>query len=237
MTTETETDQISPGPTTARPAVELACEFFWRPPAAFRNVNWDYFPSSIRAAVNESIGSLYGYTPRGLLIMGPVGTGKTSLIWLIVLERIREYFSQCEARLEQLRANYGEGWLDDLYEETRRRLITVIKHGDVVRELREHRIADCAETFPEILRRRLICIDDLGVGHDDQVGWNLSLQEEWFDWRWENRLPLIITTNKGRSGEHGLRSWPGWARIVDRIADPEYMIAISLPGKSKRVKR
>jgi len=238
MTTETATGQISPGPTTARPAAELVCEYLWRPPEAFRGVRWDYFPEEIKAAVNESLGSLYNENPRGLLIMGPVGTGKTSLLWLIARERIRRWCGRVSRHLEQLRDDYEAGWLEYLHP-TVWHLTTVLKHSDVVRELREHRAADheYSAPFPEILKRLVICIDDLGVGYDDQSGWNLSLQEEWFDWRWENRMPLIITTNKGRGGEHGLRNWPGWTRIVDRIADPEYMITISLPGKSKRVKR
>jgi DNA replication protein DnaC len=221
-----------------RPAAELACEHLWRPPKAFEDVNWDYFPKDIRAASIESLDSLHGDNPRGMLIMGPVGTGKTSLLWLIAKERINKWCVRVSLYLEKLRDEYGEEWLEHLHS-TPFQLITIIKHSDVVRELREHRTAgyEYSATFPETLKRRVICIDDLGVGYDDQSGWNRSLQEEWFDWRWENRMPLIITTNKGRGGEHGLRNWPGWTRIVDRIADPQFTITVALPGESQRVTR
>jgi DNA replication protein DnaC len=69
----------------------------------------------------------------------------------------------------------------------------------------------------------LLLLDDIGRGQDDNSGWNISLQEEFFDYRWKRKLPTFITSNITPSA---FRSWPGWGRIVRRLADEDWMITI-----------
>jgi hypothetical protein len=78
---------------------------------------------------------------------------------------------------------------------------------------------------------RIMMIDDLGRAYEDKSGWNLSLQEEFFNYRWEHQLPTFVTTNYTSDD---LRKWEGWQRIVDRLGDKNWMTAYIIPGGSKR---
>lgn len=166
---------------------------------------------------------------RGFVLVGPLGCGKSSdlaIILRIYLERL------LENTMETLKAD-ADTWrlegLRDYAGQIQRTGFLLPKidaffmtHAELIRQLRDG---------GEIPLRKLALIDDFGRGYDDKAGWNLSLQEEYFDWRWRFRLPTFITTNLTPVQ---LRSWAGWERIIDRIGDPGWMAALAVNRESGR---
>jgi DNA replication protein DnaC len=209
--------------------VQSAYENFWANcpnfiPDRYCGLTLDDFSAGVGAALelaaknaHEVIGA------NGLLLIGPVGTGKTALLWLYYQTYLRERIGLLCKRLKEY----------DLHEEMRhwyRHNCFVLTHFQYIQQLRNES-RDNWEGSDTTTDINPLLIDDLGRGYDDKSGWNLALQDENIDYRWQRRLPTLITTNKE---PEELRSWDGWERIVDRIADPSWMITWRLGGESKR---
>ena len=156
---------------------------------------------------------------KGIFLTGPVGTGKTHALYAITRLLIRRLVAQQlkawgvvlendDPSIEgALGINLRLGLIDH---------IKIVTHFEFIRQLREAISTERGMygVFPE----SILMIDDLGRGHDDKSGWNLSLQDEFFDLRWKaGNKPVFITTNLT---PNELRSWPGWTRIIDRLCDP-----------------
>jgi len=173
----------------------------------------------IRPIVEASIDSLFTDKPRGLLLLGAVGCGKTSILSIVVKEYMRRYFAENEI---------PEGHFLNSYIN-----LKFVTHAELISILR----SAAAETdgIPPLARydwkKGIILIDDLGRGYDDSSGWNQTLQDEFFDYRWRNKFPTFMTTNYNKEE---LLSWPGWERTIDRIADPDWLTAVVVPGDSRR---
>lgn len=176
--------------------------------------------------VGRAVESLLTNSPRGMFLLGPVGTGKTALLYLIWRE-----FAFWLARWYGKYKGDSAGDEVTLYHWYRNKVTDVrfYTHGELVDELRDH--ADHEHSAPCYNPNIILLLDDLGRGFDDKSGWNVSLQDEYFDWRWKNNLPTFVTTNL-TSDE--LRSWAGWRRIVDRLGDQAWMEGYTIGGKSKR---
>jgi len=173
----------------------------------------------IRPLIKESVESLYTKKPKGLLLMGQVGCGKTSILWVV--------YKYCfYHRMNGI--NVPKNHPIDSYLN-----LTFVTHAELINILRNSSGIGESENIgiPKKLQRRILLIDDFGCGYDDKAGWNLSLQDELFDYRWKRCLSTFISTNLTPSK---LRKWPGWERIVDRIADPNWMTHIVVPGGSRR---
>jgi len=194
-------------------------------PKRFHGVSMDRVNPETAATVKEVENSWKSDEPRGLVLTGDVGTGKTSLLYIIRKKYLATKFGQEKPILNKLAEsspNYFETktlgqWLRDKHRWE--------SHHSLVRELRTNP-GDYATADPECL-----FVDDLGAGYDDEAGWNLSLLEEYFDSRWSKKLLTFISTNK-RPGE--LRQWKNWGRIIDRLADPNWNYIVNLGEQSLR---
>lgn len=209
---------------------------YLQPPLAHRWVTWEGVTEDIQGEIRDAIKDLQ-LNRKGFLLTGDVGTGKSSIL------RLTQTI-HCGRVLEAL----GDGSLDHIEDETERIMaeahqrenplvaqacsrVLFINHFHLVRILRRY-IDDVDVGFPPTgLQYPIILLDDLGRGYEDPAGWNMTLLDEFFDYRWAERLPLCVSTNKTTEQ---LREWPGWSRIVDRLADPEYMTAISTGTESRR---
>ncbi len=206
-------------------------------------VTWENVPLLVRKEARAAGDSLSTNNPHGLLILGPVGSGKTSVIALIVIDHLRRVIKRVTSESwkdwQALSIDPDFRILEYTYQHLGLR-ITSVTHSELVQKLRAHFKAEdrgeIVRGFPDDLEKRIVLIDDLGVAHDDRSGWNLSLQEDYFDWRWRENLPTFITTNRAakRESPDYIRKWPGWERIVDRICDPEFMTTVVLNRESRR---
>lgn len=106
-------------------------------------------------------------TVNGLLITGPVGTGKTHLMWAIyraIAEADPQPFGVISVKVVSLLARLRPGGDES--------------HADVVR----------------LCRTRLLMLDDIGAQKGSE--WVSERLYEIIDARYEARLPMICTTNR-----------------------------------------
>ena len=158
---------------------------------------------------------------KGIFLSGRVGAGKTHALYAIV----RLFIQRLVTR--QLRASGivleddNPSTEDNIFMSLRLNIadrIQIVTHFEFIRQLRE--AAATERGIYGLFPQSILMIDDLGRGHDDKSGWNLSLQDEFFDLRWKaGNEPVFITTNLTPDE---LRSWPGWTRIIDRLCDPAW---------------
>lgn len=157
---------------------------------------------------------------RGVFLTGPKGVGKTSVLALLLKAYLRAARCEIVEALPDSDIALERMGLFDRVD------VGFCTHEELVNALR-------SDDFTErmILRRRVMFIDDFGRGYDDKSGWNLSRQDDYFDRRWRNRCPTFMTSNLSPKQ---LRSWQGWDRVVDRIADPRWMEVFIINSESKR---
>ena len=210
-----------------------------------RNANIDKIPESARGIISEWIENVGQPKDRGLLILGPVGCGKTSILALMLKHYLLNLDHRYDARIKA-GEYFDRGGLDFVDKENRYgSLYDYIKfsfttHAGIVKSLRDGGNFECEMGINHSiqLKDKLIFIDDFGRCYDDKSGWNIAVQDEYFDYLWRNRVPVYMTSNytpneleKMRRGE--LR--PEWQRIIDRIMDASLMTRIVINEKSKRL--
>lgn len=195
-------------------------------PIAFYGVHTGLINDSCLGAVTTCMED--SANPKGLLLSGPVGTGKTSalyvifkhLLWMIFGERIAgEQRRDVPMSADQIISGLG-------------RQYSFLTHFELIRQLRAYyERSNLNDEQPVIFRVPLLFIDDLGRGYDDKSGWNVALLDEFFDHRYQHRLRVFVTTNKT---PQELRAWDNWERVIDRLCDPSWMCTAIMAGKSKR---
>lgn len=187
-------------------------------PKRFGNVDIRGVEKSIRFSVEDSIKTLQTEKQTGLVISGGVGTGKSSILYILRDAYAVKNFSK----------------LDDAgtmgYDEIRLacKFFPIIGHFELIAELRQAVQGGEPSKFRD---KGFLAIDDLGRGYEDESGWNLALLEEFVDYRWSNNLLTAVSTNFTIPE---LRGYKGWGRIVDRLLDPSWNVLISLGKGSRR---
>ena len=218
-------------------------EAYWKSlmvPARHQHLDSARVDGRVWTLVLGSITSLFTTEPHGLFLTGPVGTGKTALLWLIRAEYAKQmatvYATDKEIRADAEREAASQAPIEDqieLYYCYRMGVFQIQTHGELIQDLRNSvkENGGLDRTGALFNPKTILLLDDLGRGYDDKGGWHLSLQDEYFDWRWKNNLPTYVTTNLTAKQ---LREWPGWTRIIDRLVDPAWMRSCTVGGGSRR---
>ncbi len=184
--------------------------------------------------IKRVINALFSKDPKMLLLTGDVGVGKSAALWTIwkfvvtgavcyEYLRILGVTSRDEhERQHQLSQFRVDEFLASQVEfVTHKRFISKLRRYGGDEALHDH--------LP--FQQPFLFIDKLGFGYEDEKGWNLFLQEEFFDDRWLKMWPMFIATNKSVAE---LREWPGWSPIVDRLGDDSWSIVCNMGEGSRR---
>ena len=201
-------------------------------PPRFQSVGTHVLSPQTLEKAQESATSLWSVDPKGLFLLGPVGTGKTSLLYLIqkmyMIARIEGQLKLEEKANGDISEYAGkvkeQNWLSKISP-------WIMTHGEVIKDLRiateNDNIHNSRAHIAEILM-----IDDFGRGYDDRSGWNTALQFEFIDRRWRECKPTFVTSNLTPKELRELG--PEWQGTVDRLSDPAWMTAYTLGGERKR---
>lgn len=206
-------------------------------PPEFRHIKFDMFDESLKSTLEKVSINLLNDNPVGLLLMGNIGTGKTSALWwlskIYAVRTYIEYLYRFDKNLnfDNLREPllYPEIINCYSYLEITCGVRTAFQHTTNMRfnfqNNTEYKEMGRLYNLPNMF------IDDFGVELDDAGGWNKTLWDEFIDYRWRWSKPLFITTNFMLDE---MKAWNPWARVVDRLTTKKKMIRIQIKGGSKR---
>ena len=197
---------------------------------------WDRVEPDLTSTALGCVESLFTPNPRGLLLLGPIGTGKTSVLWLIRRELIIRTANRHPGPGSDFVESENFTWADNLI---RQHWLTWAAgaswdtYREMVSTLRRYAKDNDDDGLARLYGRRVMFIDDLLRAEDEDAHWNASLMFELIDYRWRHKLPTFVTTNK--TGTQ-LRSFSDdWSATIDRLADPSWTTTWTIGGKSKRI--
>ncbi len=171
------------------------------------------FPQSTQALVLESLMSLESEKPQGLFLSGDVGSTKTATL------RMMQTYLHAKLEVQEIAEDSPEHHSPQY---------RFIKFEQLIGWLRKDKSNEEETSGPY---EKYLFIDDLARGYQDEKGWNLSLLDEFFDSRWEWEKIMFVSTNLSLEN---IRETPNWARIMDRLLDPQWMISCSTGAESRR---
>lgn len=191
----------------------------------FLTSRMDRLSDKMVRVLHGAVDVLFSDKPKGLFLMGGVGSGKTSFLYLLHKAIFERHVDTLFERGAFQGYETGEG--DSVAVIALRGLDTgFITHMELISKLRKDPDEESYKT------RRGLMVDDFGRSYEDAKGWNIAIQDEFFDYRWKNMLVTFLTSNYT---PEDLRKMPGYERIVDRLADKDWITPIIMPGKSKRL--
>lgn len=158
---------------------------------------------------------------RGLLIVGPVGTGKTTILAYIAYQIVAAFGITKPAGSDDPRYWASKAAKELGFISATRLFNLFYKTGNA--EFEKH--------LTELEYKRIVMIDDMG--REYRSDYPLSRFEEFIEIRYANDLPTIVTSN---ILPEKLIKMPELERIVDRFRDPKWMDLITITGKSMRRK-
>ncbi len=139
-----------------------------------------------------------GNLTRGntLVLAGPTGVGKTHLAMAIAWEWFEDGFDVLFSRADDLLDWLRQGYDDNTYQ----------------------------KRFESIRRRHLLVLDDLGT--EQAKDWAGEKLDRIVDWRYINRLPLVVTTNA--------KSEDLAERVASRLADKSCSLVVQIDAEDYR---
>ena len=215
-------------------------------PKRFRGVRFELFDDGLKPLVRDIANNLITGHEVGLLFAGDVGVGKTAALWWLArvyathlyLTGLQRYSDDLDLeQLEEAISFHGLS-LDKQHESLNNQVVSVTSF-ELVRRLRTYYGSTKPVTIgehgaPTVLTAPFVFIDDIGRDSEDRLGWNKSVQEEYYDERWKWGRPVIATSNF--TVDVMRKEWPGWERMVDRLLDPIWMRKVQIEGGTKRTK-
>ena len=208
---------------------------WWIPPEFFGKITMDRVITPYRPTVEATINDLTSPHPRGLILSGSHGIGKTSVLYLILLAHLRICGERVSSILPKIAPPYlscfptQEEFNIQMSQENKATFYTHLRLEGILRNHFKDYDPRYDKWLPEDLCTQFLFIDDLGLGYD--TTWNIALQNELFDYRWSHKLPTFATTMRT---DIELRAWSGWERIIDRLCDPSYSRMAAAEGDSMR---
>ncbi|GAJ12167.1 unnamed protein product, partial [marine sediment metagenome] len=139
-----------------------------------------------------------GNLSRGnfLVLAGPTGVGKTHLAMAIAWEWFDDGSNVLFSRADDLLDWLRQGYDDNTYQ----------------------------KRFESIRRRHLLVLDDLGT--EQAKDWAGERLDRIVDWRYINRLPLVVTTNA--------KSEDLAERVASRLADKNCSLVVQIDAEDHR---
>lgn len=126
-----------------------------------------------------------GKKPKGLVIVGPVGSGKTFLAAAIIHDVIMSMPVSRENQIRGLRG-IAIGTPDAMF------YSTVELYNDMRHEQSKY-ADDAVDVINAVKRKPLIVLDDIGAEKPSE--WTRERLYEIVDYRYRNELPTIVTSN------------------------------------------
>jgi len=147
-------------------------------------------------------------TMTGLILQGPVGTGKTHILISILND-----IEAANIPVEKV-VNGIEGF-------TIAKTFAYWKSPDLASKLRDGEY----DQVTLCKKAHLLLLDDLGAEYDGKGDFIFSSFQAIFDARWENELPIVVTTNLSsedmarRYGDRVMSRWRGQCKMLQLKGD------------------
>jgi len=133
-----------------------------------------------------------------LVLAGPTGVGKTHLALAVAWEWFEDHFTVVFSRVDDLLDDLRRGYDDNTYH----------------------------QKLERIRRCSLLVLDDLGAEHAKD--WAGEKIDRIVDWRYVNRMPLVVTTNAKREDLA--------PRVASRLADRECSVVVQIDAEDYRTR-
>lgn len=187
-------------------------------PKRFRSAGLKDLEESLIEKIDVMLDSLGSDSPRGLVLFGNPGTGKTHAMCAILK-------AVTYARYFELKAEDSPAVSDKAGAAVR--FCESITHFDLMVQLRKYHEGKIEK--PSAYRAPVLFLDDLGRSYDTE--WNAAIFEEWIDSRYRDCKPIIAGTNIDPAD---MRNWIGYERAVDRLVGHDFALTHQLGGLTKR---
>lgn len=200
-------------PSEKQKEIEDRAKYWGIPIATFNDMNFDAWDAKregkgLEEATEYAVAMAQGKTEFNILTLaGPRGVGKTHLAlavaWDSLMNGFLVYYRQAAVLLDELRYCFSRTPL----------------------QIAESHDQSYEQKMDMFMSKGLLIIDDLGA--EKPTEWAAEKMDLIIDYRWLNRLPLMVTTNA--------LSEDLPPRIADRISDVHRAKVVTMIAKSYRL--